>query len=69
MSRVVIVRAWRDSGRILIRVLAGADHSKAADEWVFADIDAACRQIAEVLGVLAEEQVAAPVQTRGDTRC
>jgi hypothetical protein len=46
---VVVVRAWLDSERIIVRVLAGAGHSKPADEWVFADIDAACRQVADVL--------------------
>jgi hypothetical protein len=50
------VRAWLDSQRILVRVLAGAGHSKPADEWVFADIDAACRQVASVLGELVGDQ-------------
>jgi hypothetical protein len=51
---VVVVRAWLDSQRVIVRVLAGAGHSKPADEWVFADIDAACRQVASVLGELVE---------------
>jgi hypothetical protein len=46
---VVVVRAWLDSQQIIVRVLAGAGHSKPADEWVFADIDAACRQVGDVL--------------------
>jgi hypothetical protein len=50
------VRAWLDSQRIIVRVLAGAGHSKPADEWVFADIDAACRQVASVLGELVADQ-------------
>jgi hypothetical protein len=54
-SRVVVVRAWLDSQRIIVRVLAGAGHSKPADEWVFADIDAACKQVANVLCELAEQ--------------
>lgn len=48
-NRVIVVRAWRDSQRIIIRILAGAGHSKPVGEWVFADIDAACRQVATVL--------------------
>jgi hypothetical protein len=52
---VVVVRAWLDSQRIIVRVLAGAGHSKPADEWVFADIDAACRQVANVLAELVED--------------
>jgi hypothetical protein len=53
---VVVVRAWLDSQRIIVRVLAGAGHSKPADEWVFADIDAACRQVANVLSELVVDQ-------------
>jgi hypothetical protein len=55
-SRLVVVRAWLDSQRIIVRVLAGAGHSKPADEWVFADIDAACGQIANVLRELLEHR-------------
>lgn len=55
-SRVIVVRAWRDSQRIVIRVLAGKGHRQQADEWVFADIDAACKQLADVLGELVEKQ-------------
>jgi hypothetical protein len=55
-SRVIIVRAWRDAQRIIIRVLAGKGHRQQADEWVFADIDAACKQLADLLGELVEKQ-------------
>jgi hypothetical protein len=55
-SRVVVVRAWLDSQRIIVRVLAGTGHSKPADEWVFADIDAACRQVAKVLSELVGDR-------------
>ena len=54
-SRVVVVRAWLDSQRIIVRVLTGTGHSKPADEWVFADIDAACRQVADVLRELVAD--------------
>jgi hypothetical protein len=63
---VVVVRAWRDSNRVLIRVLVSGDRSTTAREWVFADVGAACSQIAEVLGALVDDQIARPV--RGDTR-
>jgi hypothetical protein len=53
---VVVVRAWLDSQRIIVRVLAGAGHSKPADEWVFADIDAACNRVADVLRELVEDR-------------
>jgi hypothetical protein len=67
-SRVVVVRAWRDSERIIIRVLAGAGHSKAASEWVFADIDAACQQIADILCELADPRNAVTREIDADTR-
>ncbi|AGB24067.1 hypothetical protein Mycsm_03796 [Mycobacterium sp. JS623] len=59
------MRAWLDSHRIIVRVLTGTGHSKPADEWVFADIDAACRQVAEVLRELeaAPGSSAALIQT------
>ncbi|MET0456133.1 MAG: hypothetical protein ABW137_30210 [Mycobacterium sp.] len=55
-SRVVVVRAWLDTHRIIVRVLAGASHSKPTDEWVFADIDEACGQVADVLRELVADQ-------------
>ncbi|MFD6393322.1 hypothetical protein [Nocardia sp. NPDC060259] len=54
-SRVIVVRAWRDSDRLIIRVLAGAQHP-ASREWVFADIDTACRQVAAILHELCPER-------------
>ncbi|WP_066903336.1 hypothetical protein [Millisia brevis] len=66
---MVVVRAWRDSHRIVIRVLV-ADDGNATNGWVFADIDAACRQIASVLSELIEpEPRSAPSDsdTTGDT--
>jgi hypothetical protein len=53
-SCVIVVRAWRDRGRTIIRVLAGAGHARSADQWVFADIDAACREIAAVIEGLGD---------------
>jgi hypothetical protein len=51
-SRIVVVRAWQDDGRRVIRVLAGAEHITPTREWVFVDVDDACRRIAEVLDEL-----------------
>src|SRR4051812_714487 len=39
-SKTIVVRAWRDRGRLIIRVLAGSGALGSAQEWVFADIDA-----------------------------
>lgn len=48
-TRVLVVRAWRDCGRTVIRILESADHTDPAREWVFADVDSACRLIAGLL--------------------
>lgn len=53
-SRVVIVRAWRDSHRIVIRVLTAGGHTEPTDEWVFADIGEACDRVGEVLRQLVD---------------
>ncbi|MEV0343881.1 hypothetical protein AB0H49_33210 [Nocardia sp. NPDC050713] len=57
-SKVIVIRAWRDGGRMLIRVLAGTGEPNSAQEWVFTDIDAVLARIAEVLGT-----------ARGKTKC
>jgi hypothetical protein len=54
-SRVIVVRAWRDSGRTIIRVLSGSGETDPSDQWVFADVGAACRQIAALLLALSEQ--------------
>ena len=51
-SRVIVVRAWRDSGRVIIRVLAGTHRLDSSRKWVFADVNRACDQIGCVLGEL-----------------
>jgi hypothetical protein len=53
---VVVVRAWLDSRRIIVRVLAGVSHLEPASEWVFADIEAACKQVADILCELVVDQ-------------
>jgi hypothetical protein len=62
---VIVVRAWRDSQRVIIRVLAGIGQNGSTDEWVFANIDVACEQIANVLCELAEGQ--SPTAVPGDS--
>ena len=62
-SRVIVVRAWRDCGRTIIRVLSGSGEPDRSDQWVFADIGAACRQIAALIFALNEEE------TGRETKC
>ncbi|WP_433684764.1 hypothetical protein [Nocardia sp. CA-119907] len=54
-SKVIVIRAWRDGGRMLIRVLAGTGEPSSTQEWVFTDIDATVARIAEVLGTVRSE--------------
>jgi hypothetical protein len=56
-SRVIVVRAWRDSGRLIVRVLAGTGRVGSSRQWVFADIDEACEHIAKVLWELRDVPV------------
>ena len=56
-SRVIVVRAWRDSGRLIVRVLAGTGRVGSSRQWVFADIDEACEQIGKVLWELRDVPV------------
>jgi hypothetical protein len=56
-SRVIVVRAWRDSGRLIVRVLAGTGRVGSSRQWVFADIDEACEHIGKVLWELRDVPV------------
>ncbi len=60
-SRTIVVRAWRDRGRLIIRVLAGSAEPDSAQEWVFADIDASLARVATLLAELGEDR--APGET------
>ncbi|KAA8879667.1 hypothetical protein F3087_43705 [Nocardia colli] len=51
-SKTIVVRAWRDRGRLIIRVLTGTGDLGSGQEWVFADIDASLAHIGELLGEL-----------------
>ena len=53
-SRVMVVRAWRDAERIVVRVMAGTGRVGASRQWVFADIDEACEHIGCMLAELNE---------------
>lgn len=66
-SRTIVVRAWRDRGRLIIRVLAGSAEPDSAREWVFADTDASLARVATLLAELGEDR--APEQTApGETK-
>ncbi|CAM4450795.1 hypothetical protein NONI108955_29600 [Nocardia ninae] len=51
-SKTIVVRAWRDRGRLIIRVLTGVGEIGAGQEWVFADIDASLTRVGELLAEL-----------------
>ncbi|WP_146153969.1 hypothetical protein [Nocardia brasiliensis] len=66
-SRTIVVRAWRDRGRLIIRVLAGSAEPDSAREWVFADTDASLAQVATLLAELGEDRApgeTAPAETK-----
>ncbi|HET7399947.1 MAG TPA: hypothetical protein VFJ94_15640 [Intrasporangium sp.] len=47
--RVIVVRARRDSGRLIIRILTGSGPSAPARQWVVADVAGAVQLIAVLL--------------------
>jgi hypothetical protein len=62
-SGVIVVRVWRDTGRLIIRVLAGTDDTNSTREWVFADVEATLACIGDLLKTLREEK------DPDDTKC
>ncbi|SDD02576.1 hypothetical protein [Rhodococcus tukisamuensis] len=48
-ARVIVVRAWRDIDRSIIRVIAAAGVTTIARQWAFSDVAEACKQIEEVI--------------------
>ncbi len=67
-SRVIVVRAWRDSERVIVRVIAGGGGLGSSHQWVFADVDEACDQIGHVLWELhdvAADAGGSRARTRG----
>jgi hypothetical protein len=48
-TQIIVVRAWRNAGQLVIRVLAAAVGATPSQEWVFSDTAAAADKIAEIL--------------------
>ncbi|WP_174189430.1 hypothetical protein [Nocardia barduliensis] len=63
-ARVIVVRAWRDIDRSIIRVIVGAGVTTAARQWAFSDVAEACKQIEAVLHELDDDP---PDEARRDT--
>lgn len=56
-STVIVVRAWRDRGRLIIRVLAGSGDTRSAREWVFGDVDGSLACVEQLLAELRDAAV------------
>lgn len=48
-NRLIVVRAWRDPDRLIIRLIISAGPKAPAVEWVFTEIESATDRLAEVL--------------------
>lgn len=48
-GRVVVVRVWRDDGRLVIRVVTSSGLAAPGREWVFSDADAASECVGRLL--------------------
>jgi hypothetical protein len=48
-NSVVVVRVWRDSGRLIIRVVTSSGPTSPGREWVFTDVDAASDRVGQLL--------------------
>jgi hypothetical protein len=53
-NRVIVLRVWRDSGRLVIRVVTSSGPASSGREWVFADVDAASSRVGLLLRELEE---------------
>ena len=53
-NRVVVVRVWRDAGRLVIRVVTSSGPTSPGQEWVFTDVDAATERVGQLLRELEE---------------
>jgi hypothetical protein len=51
-SRIIVVRAWRNAGRLVIRVLASPGEATPPRQWVFSDTEAACEKVAQIVAEL-----------------
>lgn len=60
-SAVIIVRAWRQNGRVIVRMLASSTNAaRPHQERVATSIDAACDELRALLAPLVE---APPAET------
>lgn len=53
-SMVVVIRAWRQSGRLVIRLMASAPGGEMKTHRVVTDIEQACRVLSDLLQALEE---------------
>ncbi len=51
-NRLIVVRAWRDHDRLIIRLISSAGPTGPAIESVFVDVESATARFAEVLSEL-----------------
>lgn len=56
-NRLIVVRAWQDSDRLIIRLLVSTDPKSPAVEAVFTDIEAAAERLTEVLTELRDHRL------------
>lgn len=47
--QVIVVRARRDGGRLIARILTGSNPTVPARQWVFADVGEVCALIERLL--------------------
>jgi hypothetical protein len=55
-NRLIVVRAWRDSDRLVIRLIISAGPGEPAVESVFSDIESAADRLTEVLTDLRDHR-------------
>jgi hypothetical protein len=55
-DRLIVVRAWRDSDRLVIRLIVSAETGAPAVESVFSDIESAAERLTEVLTELRDHR-------------
>lgn len=55
-DRLIVVRAWQDLDRLVIRVIVSAEPGTPALESVFGDVESAARRLTEVLTELRDHR-------------
>jgi len=61
-NRLIVVRAWRDPDRLVIRIIVSAGPGARAVESVFSDVEPAADRFAEVLTELRDHRSVEPDQ-------